>query len=86
MNPLAPKPTSPSDINEIEIEIADDENTPEKKIDSKVEATSYHEVEVKLCDFSFSQILNPGKPILGMMGTVAYSGTIDLILIMHMLF
>jgi serine/threonine protein kinase len=31
-------------------------------------------VRVKLCDFSFSQILMPGKTILGMMGTVAYSG------------
>ncbi len=31
-------------------------------------------VKVKLCDFSFSQILTPGKTILGMMGTVAYSG------------
>ncbi len=31
-------------------------------------------VKVKLCDFSFSQILQPGKNILGMMGTVAYSG------------
>lgn len=30
-------------------------------------------VKVKLCDFSFSQILTPGKSILGMMGTVAYS-------------
>lgn len=74
MNPLAPKPTSPSDINEIEIEIADDESSPKKKIDSQVEAPSYDNVEVKLCDFSFSQVLNPGKPILGMMGTVAYSG------------
>lgn len=30
-------------------------------------------VKVKLCDFSFSQIMTPGKEILGMMGTVAYS-------------
>lgn len=30
-------------------------------------------VKVKLCDFSFSQIMVPGKQILGMMGTVAYS-------------
>lgn len=76
MKPLAPKPPSPSDINEIEIELANEENTAETiPIDSqkKVEVTEYEEVEVKLCDFSFSQILNPGKPILGMMGTVAYS-------------
>jgi serine/threonine protein kinase len=31
-------------------------------------------IKVKLCDFSFSQIMTPGKNILGMMGTVAYSG------------
>lgn len=31
------------------------------------------EIKVKLCDFSFSQIMTPEKPILGMMGTVAYS-------------
>ena len=31
-------------------------------------------IKVKLCDFSFSQIMQPGKHILGMMGTVAYSG------------
>jgi hypothetical protein len=74
MKPLAPKPTSPSDINEIEIEIADD-NQDIKKKDSS-ENKNYDDVEVKLCDFSFSQILNPGKPILGMMGTVAYSGKI----------
>jgi len=30
-------------------------------------------IKVKLCDFSFSQIMQPGKHILGMMGTVAYS-------------
>jgi serine/threonine protein kinase len=30
-------------------------------------------IKVKLCDFSFSQILSPGKQVLGMMGTVAYS-------------
>ncbi|CAF0738269.1 unnamed protein product [Brachionus calyciflorus] len=30
-------------------------------------------VKVKLCDFSFSQLLTPGKQIFGMMGTVAYS-------------
>lgn len=33
-------------------------------------------IKVKLCDFSFSQIMSPGKNILGMMGTVAYSGKI----------
>lgn len=31
-------------------------------------------IKVKLCDFSFSQVMQPGKHILGMMGTVAYSG------------
>ena len=31
-------------------------------------------IKVKLCDFSFSQIMKPGKTILGMMGTAAYSG------------
>lgn len=31
------------------------------------------DIKVKLCDFSFSQIMTPGKHILGMMGTVAYS-------------
>lgn len=77
MKPLAPKTTSQSDINEIEIELADDENTATKKTDSKIEISSSADVEVKLCDFSFSQILNPGKPILGMMGTVAYSGKMN---------
>jgi serine/threonine kinase 17 len=37
------------------------------------ETKSSSEVKVKLCDFSFSQIMQPGKHILGMMGTVAYS-------------
>ena len=36
--------------------------------------TEIQSIEVKLCDFSFSQIMLPGKQILGMMGTVAYSG------------
>lgn len=31
------------------------------------------EIKVKLCDFSFSQLMKPGKTILGMMGTAAYS-------------
>jgi len=31
-------------------------------------------IKVKLCDFSFSQIMKQGKAILGMMGTPAYSG------------
>lgn len=34
--------------------------------------SKYEPVKVKLCDFSFSQIMQPGKHILGMMGTVAY--------------
>jgi serine/threonine protein kinase len=31
------------------------------------------EIRVKLCDFSFSQIMTNSKKILGMMGTVPYS-------------
>lgn len=38
-----------------------------------VETDISSRIQVKLCDFSFSQILQPGKEILGMMGTVAYS-------------
>jgi serine/threonine protein kinase len=37
------------------------------------EAKSAKDIKVKLCDFSFSQIMQPNKQILGMMGTVAYS-------------
>ncbi len=36
------------------------------------ETHTHEPVRVKLCDFSFSQIMQPGKPIYGMMGTVAY--------------
>lgn len=52
-------------------------NSPNKLIDDEEEDLSkdLQTIEVKLCDFSFSQIMQPGKHILGMMGTVAYSGT-----------
>ena len=36
------------------------------------QSTKNEPIKVKLCDFSFSQIMQPGKHILGMMGTVAY--------------
>lgn len=41
---------------------------------SSQQALQQQPIKVKLCDFSFSQIMQPGKHILGMMGTVAYSG------------
>jgi serine/threonine protein kinase len=41
---------------------------------SEIGRNSRPDINVKLCDFSFSQVINPGKQILGMMGTVAYSG------------
>lgn len=66
MNPLAPpsskhNSSSSSNNSGIESVISD-------CLENKEEP-----VKVKLCDFSFSQIMMPGKPILGMMGTVAYS-------------
>lgn len=46
-------------------------------ISSSTSSAQTHEpIKVKLCDFSFSQIMQPGKHILGMMGTVAYSGIV----------
>ena len=64
MNPLGSKSTSLNDNDTEEV----------NKNETVSEINNSAEVEVKLCDFSFSQIMMPGKPILGMMGTVAYSG------------
>lgn len=63
MNPLGSKSTSLNDNDTEEV----------NKNETVSEINNSAEVEVKLCDFSFSQIMMPGKPILGMMGTVAYS-------------
>jgi hypothetical protein len=71
MNPLLPKNNSSS------TSLSNLSNISEANVE-KPESTE--KVKVKLCDFSFSQIMIPGQPILGMMGTVAYSGIfIDLI-------
>ncbi len=70
MNPLSPKRGSLSDSDaSLETERISEETTSEN-----AESQKYRDVMVKLCDFSFSQIMVPGKPIYGMMGTVAYSG------------
>lgn len=59
MNPLSSKNNS----------ISDDSDHP----NTETIFNTDNPVKVKLCDFSFSQIMTPGKEILGMMGTVAYS-------------
>ncbi len=41
--------------------------------DFNPDAYEIDEIRVKLCDFSFSQVMTNGKKILGMMGTVPYS-------------
>lgn len=69
MNELAPK-TSPT--NSL-IDLDSENITRDKNIEPQNEKY-YEEVKVKLCDFSFAQVMHPGKTILGMMGTVAYSG------------
>jgi serine/threonine kinase 17 len=56
MNPLAPPK----------------KQTNENTVNEKNELVKDEPIKVKLCDFSFSQIMQPGKHILGMMGTVAY--------------
>jgi serine/threonine protein kinase len=43
------------------------------RVEGAVDHSSSSSIQVKLCDFSFSQVMQPGKEILGMMGTVAYS-------------
>lgn len=68
MNELAPK-SSPSDSL---IDLENENITSNKKIE-KSDDKLYDDVKVKLCDFSFAQVMHPGKTILGMMGTVAYS-------------
>ena len=78
MNPLAPK-SSPSsshidiDDNEKSTDEDKNENNNNIKKNQKEVETCFTDVKVKLCDFSFSQVMIPGKQILGMMGTVAYS-------------
>ena len=75
MNPVSPKPSrsgSSSSINEDSsenLDVNDGSSPPESKNNFAID-----DIKVKVCDFSFSQIMTPGKPILGMMGTVAYSG------------
>lgn len=67
MNPLEPKCNLTGSLKDIE-------NKSNNEIITEVGmANSTADIRVKLCDFSFSQIMVPGKPILGMMGTVAYS-------------
>ncbi len=41
--------------------------------DIRVNKMTFEKIKVKLCDFSFSQVINGNSKILGMMGTVAYS-------------
>ena len=69
MNELAPK-SSPS--NSL-IDLGNENITSDKNIELPDDKL-YDDVKVKLCDFSFAQVMHPGKTILGMMGTVAYSG------------
>ena len=75
MNPVSPKPSrsgSSSSLNEDLNENTVLESEPHKENNEFL----VENIKVKVCDFSFSQIMIPGKPILGMMGTVAYSGKI----------
>ena len=51
---------------------SDTENNNNSMLDKSGSEDSSN-IKVKLCDFSFSQIMMPGKQVLGMMGTVAYS-------------
>lgn len=71
MSPLAPKATPPTSPNGLENNLSANESG--QITDTNRNNEQYKDVLVKLCDFSFSQIMVPGKPILGMMGTVAYS-------------
>jgi serine/threonine-protein kinase GIN4 len=66
-NVLLMNPLSPTSLK--------DENKPENEANllEKSTAEDPSNIKVKLCDFSFSQIMISGKQILGMMGTVAYS-------------
>lgn len=69
MSPLGPKSTG--------AETLDDNSTSSLLSSSSTNSStssSLSPIKVKLCDFSFSQIMKQGKPILGMMGTPAYSG------------
>ncbi len=66
MNPLSPKRGLTFSENS--------ESDRSSEVGENTEDQKYRDVTVKLCDFSFSQIMVPGKPIYGMMGTVAYSG------------
>lgn len=68
MNPIAPKTSPSTSLISLNGELGTEVTTAEQK------KNQHKNIKVKLCDFSFSQVMVPGKPILGMMGTVAYSG------------
>lgn len=67
MNPIAPKTSPSTSLISLNGELGTEVTTAEQK------KNQHKNIKVKLCDFSFSQVMVPGKPILGMMGTVAYS-------------
>ena len=68
---------APKALNSFSDSLSDEEFKTSHATDKETKTQNeikYEHVKVKLCDFSFSQIMIPGQPILGMMGTVAYSG------------
>lgn len=69
------KPENVLLMNPLESKSLDTDSSTDETADKEIisETNKLGDVHVKLCDFSFSQIMVPGKPILGMMGTVAYS-------------
>jgi serine/threonine protein kinase len=61
------------DSEEVESIANSDENNNNDELDElTLNKLTFDKIKVKLCDFSFSQVMN-GTTILGMMGTVAYS-------------
>ena len=62
-----------NDSEEVESIANSDENNNNDELDElTLNKLTFDKIKVKLCDFSFSQVMN-GTTILGMMGTVAYS-------------
>jgi serine/threonine kinase 17 len=75
MNPLSPvssKEANKSDTENNNNNISNNNNN-SLLLDKSTSSEDSSNIKVKLCDFSFSQIMTPGKQVLGMMGTVAYS-------------
>jgi serine/threonine protein kinase len=53
---------------------SDENNNNDNDLDElTVNKLTFDKIKVKLCDFSFSQVITGNSKILGMMGTVAYS-------------